>query len=93
VVLGKTNNIEEATAMTSEDTAKSTVQQAMDQARNAAEQAGQKVTEGYKAARQYVEDKGFNIDVGDWVRREPWLAIAGAFAIGYVAAQMIRRVS
>jgi ElaB/YqjD/DUF883 family membrane-anchored ribosome-binding protein len=79
--------------MAYEDTAKSTVQQAMDQGRSAAEQAGQTVKDGYKAARQYAEDKGLNFDVGDFVRREPWLAIAAAFAIGYVAAQMIRRVS
>ena len=79
--------------MAYEDTVKSTVQQAMDQGRNAAEQAGQTVKDGYKAAWQYAEDKGLNIDVGDFGRREPWLAITAAFAIGYVAAQMIRRVS
>jgi ElaB/YqjD/DUF883 family membrane-anchored ribosome-binding protein len=79
--------------MAYEDTAKSTVQQAMDQGRSAAEQAGQTVKDGYNAALQYAEDKGLNFDVGDFVRREPWLAIAAAFAIGYVAAQMIRRVS
>ncbi|MBF6569134.1 MAG: hypothetical protein IVW54_09685 [Candidatus Binataceae bacterium] len=79
--------------MAYEDTAKSAVQQAMDQGRNAAGQAGQTVKDGYRAAQQFAEDKGLNLDVGDFVRREPWLAIAGAFAIGYVAAQMIRRMS
>jgi hypothetical protein len=34
-----------------------------------------------------------NFDLGDLVRREPWLAVAAAFAIGYVAAAVIRRVS
>jgi ElaB/YqjD/DUF883 family membrane-anchored ribosome-binding protein len=79
--------------MAYEAVAKSTVQQAMDQGGNVAERAGQTVRDGYKAAQQYAEDKGLTLDVGDFVRREPWLAITAAFAIGYVAAQMIRRVS
>jgi ElaB/YqjD/DUF883 family membrane-anchored ribosome-binding protein len=79
--------------MAFEDVAKSTVQQAMDQGRNVAEKAGQTVKDGYAAAWQYADDKGLSLDVGDFVRREPWLAITAAFAIGYVAAQIIRRVS
>jgi ElaB/YqjD/DUF883 family membrane-anchored ribosome-binding protein len=77
--------------MAYEEMAKSTVQQAMDQGRHAAEKASQTVQDGYKAAQQYAEDKG--LDVGDFVRREPWLAITAALAIGYVVARMIRRVS
>jgi ElaB/YqjD/DUF883 family membrane-anchored ribosome-binding protein len=79
--------------MAYEDVAKSTVQQAMDQGRNVAEKAGQSVKDGYEAVQQYAEDNGLSLDVGDFVRREPWLAITAAFAIGYVAAQIIRRVS
>ena len=71
----------------------STVEQAMDQGRKAAEKAGQAVKDGYKAAQQYAEDKGLNLNLGDLVRREPWLAVAAAFAIGYFAAAAIRRVS
>jgi ElaB/YqjD/DUF883 family membrane-anchored ribosome-binding protein len=71
----------------------STVEQAMDQGRKAAEKAGQAVKDGYKAAREYAEDKGLNVDLGDLVRREPWLALAAAFAIGYIAAAAIRRIS
>ncbi len=71
----------------------STVEQAMDQGRKAAEKAGQAVKDGYKAAQQYAEDKGLNFDLGDLVRREPWLALVAAFAIGYVAAAVIRRIS
>jgi ElaB/YqjD/DUF883 family membrane-anchored ribosome-binding protein len=71
----------------------STVEQAMDRGRKAAEKAGQAVKDGYKAAQQYAEDKGLNFDLGDVVRREPWLALAAAFAIGYVAAAVIRRIS
>ena len=71
----------------------STVEQAMDQGRKAAEKAGQAVKDGYKAAQQYAGDRGLNLNLGDLVRREPWLAVAAAFAIGYFAAVAIRRVS
>ena len=79
--------------MTFEETAKSTVRDAMDQGREAAEKAGQAVKDGYEAAQQYVEKELLNLDLRDFVRREPWIAIAAAFAIGYVAAQIVRRVS
>jgi ElaB/YqjD/DUF883 family membrane-anchored ribosome-binding protein len=79
--------------MAYEDTARSTVQEATDQGRNAAEQATRTVKDGYKAARQYAEDQGLNIDVDDFVRRQPWLAVAAAVAIGFVAAQMFRRIA
>jgi hypothetical protein len=29
----------------------------------------------------------------DFIKREPLLAVAGAFIVGYVAAQVIRRIS
>ena len=76
-----------------EDTANSTVRQAMDQGRQAADVAGQAVKDGYQAAQKYVQDKGLDFDLRDFVRREPWIAIAAAFAIGYVAAQIVRRVA
>jgi ElaB/YqjD/DUF883 family membrane-anchored ribosome-binding protein len=76
-----------------EDTANSTVRQAMDQGRQAADVAGQAVKDGYQAAQKYVQDKGLDLDLRDFVRREPWIAIAAAFAIGYVAAQIVRRVA
>ena len=79
--------------MTFEDTANATVRTAMDQGRQAADVASQAVKDGYDAAQQYVKDKGMDLDLRDFVRREPWLAIAAAFAVGYVAAQIIRRVS
>ncbi|HVB55164.1 MAG TPA: hypothetical protein VNE63_01860 [Candidatus Acidoferrales bacterium] len=79
--------------MAFEDVANSTVRQAMDQGRQAAEAASQRVKDGYEAAQQYVQEKGLDFDLRNFVRREPWLAIAAAFAIGYVAAQIIRRVS
>ena len=79
--------------MTFEDTANSTVRTAMDQGRQAADTASQAVKDGYDAAQQYVKDKGMDLDLRDFVRREPWLAIAAAFAVGYFAAQIVRRVS
>jgi len=84
---------DEVTMMAFEDAANSTVRQAMDQGRQAAEAASQAVKDGYQAAQQYAKEKGFDFDLRDFVRREPWIAIAAAFAIGYVAAQIIRRVS
>jgi ElaB/YqjD/DUF883 family membrane-anchored ribosome-binding protein len=71
----------------------STAEQAVDQGRKVAEKAGQAVKDGYKAAQQYAGDRGLNLNLGDLVRREPWLAVAAAFAIGYFAAAAIRRVS
>jgi ElaB/YqjD/DUF883 family membrane-anchored ribosome-binding protein len=65
----------------------------MDQGRQAADKASQAVKDGYDAAQQYVKDRGLELDLRDLVRREPWFAIAAAFAVGYVAAQIVRRVS
>ena len=79
--------------MTFEDTANSTVRSAMDQGRQAADKASQAVKDGYDAAQQYVKDKGADLDLRELVRSEPWLAIAAAFAVGYVVAQIVRRVS
>ena len=79
--------------MTFEDTANSTVRTAMDQGRQAADVASQAVKDGYDAAQQYVKDKGMDLDLRDLVRREPWFAIAAAFAVGYVVAQIVRKVS
>ena len=79
--------------MTFEDVANSTVQQTLVQCRKTAEETGQVLKESYNAAQQYAEDKGLNLDLGEFVRKEPWLAVAVAFAAGYVAAAVIRRVS
>ncbi len=79
--------------MTMEEAANSTVRSAMDQGRQAADKAAQAVKDGYDAAQQFVKDQGVDFDLREFVRREPWLAIAAAFAVGYVAAQIVRRVS
>jgi hypothetical protein len=79
--------------MTLEDAANSAMRQTIDQGRLAADKAGQVLTDSYGAAREYVRDKGLAFDPGDFARREPWLAIAAAFAVGYFAARLIRRIS
>jgi ElaB/YqjD/DUF883 family membrane-anchored ribosome-binding protein len=79
--------------MTFEETANSTVRTAIDQGRQAADKASDAIKDGYDAAQQYVKDKGIKLDLGEFVRREPWLAIAAAFAVGYALAQIVRRVS
>jgi ElaB/YqjD/DUF883 family membrane-anchored ribosome-binding protein len=79
--------------MTLEDTANSTVRSAMDQGRQAADKASQVIQDGYEAAQQYAKDQGLELDLRELVRREPWFAIAAAFAVGYVVAQIVRRVS
>jgi len=85
-------NARQVTTMAYDD-ANPTVRDAVDQGRQAAESAGQAVKNGYQAAQQYAREKGLDFDLRDFVQREPWIAVAAAFAIGYVAAQIIRRVS
>jgi ElaB/YqjD/DUF883 family membrane-anchored ribosome-binding protein len=79
--------------MAFENVTNSTVHQAMDHGRQAAEAAGETVKDAYQAAQQYVQEQGLNFDLRDFVRREPWIAIAAAFAVGYVAAQVARRLT
>ena len=79
--------------MTLEDTADSSVRSAMDQGRQVADKTSHSVKDGYDAAQQYIMDKAVDLDLTGFVRREPWLAIAAAFTMGYVAAQIVRRVS
>jgi ElaB/YqjD/DUF883 family membrane-anchored ribosome-binding protein len=79
--------------MAFEDVANSTVRSAVDQGRQAAETASNAAKDSYQAAQQYAQKKGLDIDLSDFVRREPWIAIAAAFAIGYVVAQIVRRVA
>ena len=69
--------------------------------RKAADKINQSAKDGLKTARQfaetaskYVEESGLgDVDVREIVRREPWIALGVAFAAGYVAAQIMRRLS
>jgi ElaB/YqjD/DUF883 family membrane-anchored ribosome-binding protein len=66
---------------------------AADRAAEAVDQAGQGLKDGYDAAQQYLQDRVGDFDLREFVRREPWIAIAAAFAVGYVVAQLVKRVS
>ena len=79
--------------MAFEDTANSSAHSAIDQGRDAADRAADALKDGYDAAQQYVQDRVGDFDLREFVRREPWLAIAAAFAVGYVVAQIVKRVS
>ena len=55
-------------------------------------------TDGLGCAREHLDDgldlvRGLAGSVNDFVTRQPLVAIAGAFLIGYVAARILRRVS
>ena len=79
--------------MAFEDTVNSSAHSAIDQGRDAADRAANALKDGYDAAQQYVQDRVGDFDLREFVRREPWLAIAAAFAVGYVVAQIVKRVS
>ena len=79
--------------MAFEDIAKSAVEEATNHGRQAVESGSQAIRDSYEGAQQYLKKKGLAFDLGDFVRREPWIAVAGAFAIGYVVAQLVRRGS
>ena len=79
--------------MAFEDTVNSSAHSAIDQGRDAADRAADALKDGYDAAQQYVQDRVGDFDLREFVRREPWLAIAAAFAVGYVVAQIVKRVS
>jgi ElaB/YqjD/DUF883 family membrane-anchored ribosome-binding protein len=79
--------------MAFEDTVNSSAHSAIDQGRDAADRAADALKDGYDAAQQYVQDRVGDFDLREFVRREPWIAIAAAFAVGYVVAQIVKRVS
>lgn len=71
-------------------------------ASDAIEKAGdvgrEAIDKGYEHARDYVSkgmDYAGEVSDGltDFVRRQPWLALAGAFVVGYVAAKALRQIS
>ena len=69
--------------------------------RRAADKINKSAKDGLKTARQfaesaqkYVEDSGLgDVDVREIVSRDPWIALGVAFAAGYLAAQIMRRLS
>ena len=71
--------------------ANDTIEKARDMGRDA-------IDKGYQRARDYVSrgaDYAGEVSdsLADFVQRQPWLALAGAFVVGYVAAKALRQVS
>jgi ElaB/YqjD/DUF883 family membrane-anchored ribosome-binding protein len=78
--------------MSQEEAANSTAHQLLDQSRQAAETARNAVKNRYEGAQQYIREKTREFELGDFVHREPWIAIAVAFALGYVGSRLVRRL-
>jgi ElaB/YqjD/DUF883 family membrane-anchored ribosome-binding protein len=80
--------------MVSDDIKKS-ASDAADSLKQAASGAADTLNTAKEQARDYAE-RGmqyagdYSGQLGEFVQREPWLAMAGAFIIGYVAAQLLR---
>jgi hypothetical protein len=56
------------------------------------------IDKGYERARDYASkgiDYAGEVSDGltDFVQRQPWIALAGAFVVGYVAAKVLRQIS
>jgi ElaB/YqjD/DUF883 family membrane-anchored ribosome-binding protein len=71
-------------------------------AQEAVEQGVETAREYAGAAREYARDyagKGLDVagrmseNLQEFVRQEPWIAVAAAFAVGYLMARVLRRVS
>jgi ElaB/YqjD/DUF883 family membrane-anchored ribosome-binding protein len=82
-----------------------TAEAARDASREGVDAAREHSHRTYDAARDYAgtarEYANAGLDVAtrmsdnlsEFVRQEPWIAIAAAFAVGYVAARIMRRLS
>ena len=79
-------------------TADETVGNAAGTAREALGTARDAMDAGYESARQYA-NKGLDYagdvsdTLADFVQRQPWMALAGAFVVGYLAAKALRQIS
>jgi len=78
--------------MAIEERIDSAARETLDRAQDALESASEKLKNGYDAARQYAQNSEVGSQIADFVVREPWIAIAAAFAIGFVAARLVRRI-
>ena len=67
-------------------------------AADAIDQGQDMAREGLKIARDYA-DTGMDAaaelseNLGDFVKREPVIALLGAFAVGFLAAHILRRLT
>ena len=67
------------------------VERAKDMGRRAMEEGYDSVREYTDRGKDYVANMSDNL--ADFVARDPWIAIAGAFLAGYIVAQMFRRIA
>jgi len=67
-------------------------------AADAIDQGQEAAREGLKMARDYA-DSGLDAaaelseNMGEFVKREPLMALVGAFAVGFVVAHILRRLT
>ncbi|MGH7932630.1 MAG: hypothetical protein ACREQN_05615 [Candidatus Binataceae bacterium] len=65
----------------------------------AASEKVEKVARDYGARARDYANSGLELatnvstNLSDFVRREPWIAMVAAFAVGYVLARALKRVS
>jgi hypothetical protein len=77
------------------ETARDFSREAIDKGREAVDKG---IDRGYDRASEYLS-KGIDYageasnGLAELVQRQPWLALAGAFVIGYVAAKVLRQMS
>jgi ElaB/YqjD/DUF883 family membrane-anchored ribosome-binding protein len=80
------------------DDLKKSASDVADSVKQAASGAADTLNTAKEQARDYAE-RGmeyagdYSGQLGEFVKREPWLAMAGALIVGYVAAQLLRRGS
>ena len=91
--MDKSDTLNKAASMTGE-----AMDATSDAARQAVNAGREAVGAGYENAREYVST-GLNYagemsdNVADFVQRQPWIALVGAFVVGYVAAKALRQLS
>jgi ElaB/YqjD/DUF883 family membrane-anchored ribosome-binding protein len=79
--------------MAMEERFDSAARDTIDRTQDALSSAGKSLKSGYDAAQKYAQNSDLGSQLGDFVAREPWMAVAAAFAIGYVAAHLAKRIS
>jgi ElaB/YqjD/DUF883 family membrane-anchored ribosome-binding protein len=79
--------------MTTANAGNSAARETIDRTQETLDNASQTIKETYEAAQKYAKNSEVGSQLRDFVEREPWIAIATAFAIGYVAAQIVKRIS
>jgi ElaB/YqjD/DUF883 family membrane-anchored ribosome-binding protein len=87
-----------ASAAQATDLARDYAARGMGAAREYAGAARDYANKGYDAASEYakagIDVAGrVNDNLTEFVRNEPWIAVAAAFAVGYLAARIILRLS